>query len=176
MAKYRNSGAVARFIQEDFPDQQAAEIPGAGLPEARAGVTARDFAKLGGASMLAMGLASWIPSLSQSAESARLPALRVQTSYGKFLGLFPLNVFNKSALCLFGIAGVLASRAPSERAAVNYARAVAIAMGPLAVLGAIPRTRTLFGYWPLFGNEVLTHGNFAALGTYFGFIKSLKRA
>ncbi|MDB4960542.1 MAG: hypothetical protein JWP01_541 [Myxococcales bacterium] len=119
--------------------------------------------------MLAMGLASFIPQLSTSPRRARLPRLKVQTSYGKFLGLFPLNVFNKTALTLFGVAGVLASRATSEKPARIFARAVAIAMGPLAILGAIPQTRTLFGMWPLFGAEVAAHGTYAAIGAKVGF-------
>ena len=53
------------------------------------------------------------------------------------------------------------------------AQTVAFSMAPLAILGAIPRTRTLFGYWPLFGAEVSTHGAFAALSAYAGFRDTL---
>lgn len=138
--------------------------------------SSKTFALVGGAAMLGMGIASFIPQLSVSPRAAALPRLEIETSYGKFLGLFPLNVFNKVALTLFGAAGIAASRMDSERPARLYARAVAFAMGPLAVLGAIPQTRTLFGTWPLFGAEVAAHGTFAALGALTGFRKNNVRA
>lgn len=134
------------------------------------------FALIGGTTMLTMGAASFIPQLSTPPRKAHLPRLKVKTSYGKFLGLFPLNVFNKTALCLFGIAGIVASRARSDRPARLYAKAVAISMGPLAILGLIPRTKTLFGVWPLFGAEVVTHGTFAAMGARAGFSNGHARA
>lgn len=125
--------------------------------------------------MLALGLAAFIPALSRTAEEAELPPLKVDASYGQFLGIFPLNIFNKAALVLFGAAGILASRSESETPALVYARTVAFSMAPLAILGAIPRTQTLFGYWPLFGAEVSTHGAFAALGAYAGFRDTLAK-
>lgn len=106
---------------------------------------------------------------------ARLPKLKVETSYGKFLRIFPLNVFNKAALTLFGVAGILASRARTENPARGFSRAVAIAMGPLALLGVIPRTETPFGMLPLFGAEVAAHGTFAAIGAKVGFTDGLGR-
>jgi hypothetical protein len=129
----------------------------------------KKFALIGGSTMLAMGLAAFIPQLNTPPRKAKLPRLKVDTSYGKFLGVFPLNVFNKTALVLFGAAGILASRARTENAARIYARAVALAMGPLAILGVIPKTKTLFGMWPLFGAEAAAHGTFAALGARAGF-------
>ena len=35
--------------------------------------------------------------------------------------------------------------------------------------GVMKQTNTFFGYWPLFGNEVYTHGLSAILGGYFGY-------
>ncbi len=131
--------------------------------------SSKHFALIGGAAMLGMGIASFVPRLSVAPRKAGLPRLDIETSYGKFLGVFPLNIFNKVALTLFGAAGVAVSQLESERPARTYARAVAFAMAPLAILGAIPRTRTLFGKWPLFGAEVAAHGVFAALGALAGF-------
>lgn len=135
----------------------------------------RQFALVGGVTMLSMGLASLIPQLSTPPRKARLPRLKVETSYGKFLRVFPLNVFNKAALTLFGVAGILASQARTEKPARVFARAVAFAMGPLALLGVIPRTKTLFGMWPLFGAEVAAHGTFAAIGAKVGFTNGRRR-
>lgn len=127
------------------------------------------FALIGGMTMLGMGVTAFVPALSTPPRTARLPRLKVEASYGKFLGVFPLNVFNKAALTLFGVAGVIASQARSEKPAQVFARVVAFAMGPLALLGAIPRTKTLFGVLPLFGAEVAAHGTFAAVAAKVGF-------
>lgn len=116
---------------------------------------------------LLMGLSSLIfPGAIDS-----LPTLKIETSYGLFLGIFPMNIFNKIALISFGIGGL---RAASDKFAslplsIFYSRAVLFVMGLAALLGIIPQTNTFFGYWPLFGNEVYTHGLFAILGGYFGF-------
>ena len=127
----------------------------------------RRFAMWSGVLMLAIGIISLIPNLSQS--SATLPALKLDTSYGLFLGLFAMNIMNKAALIAFGFWGMMAARAPSLNSPITFSRTVAIVMGAAAVLGLIPQTRTFFGYWPLFGAEVVMHAAFAALGTYFGF-------
>lgn len=130
----------------------------------------RKFALIGGIVMLALGALSLIPALYQY-PGAYLPALNVETSYGLFLGIFPMNIFNKVALLIFGIAGILASRRPTTSlpASISWSRWVFVAMGALAILGLIPQTNTLYGYWPLFGAEVWSHAIFAVLGAYFGF-------
>jgi hypothetical protein len=136
---------------------------------------AKDFARVGGILMLGMGATALaFPRLSRPPRDAGLPPLRVETSYGKFVDLFPLNIFNKSALIAFGIAGILSSSLEKRDRPLStfYSRAVFYAMAPLAILGAIPQTRTLFGLWPLYGGEVGTHGLFAALGAYFGFTET----
>jgi hypothetical protein len=43
-------------------------------------------------------------------------------------------------------------------------------MGALALIGLFPQTNTLFGYWPLFGFEIIAHGIFALIGGYYGYI------
>ncbi|MFL5814165.1 MAG: DUF4383 domain-containing protein [Bdellovibrionia bacterium] len=136
-------------------------------------MNARKFALVGGASMLGMGITALaIPRLSRSPSEAGLPPLRVEKSYGQYLGLFPLNVFNKVALTAFGLAGILSyfsDQKVGRPVSTYYSRTVFFAMAPLSVLGVIPPTRTLFGLWPLFGGEVIAHGLFAACGAYFGF-------
>ena len=124
------------------------------------------FAQVSGLVMLVMAFIA----LFAPGSAASLPMLEVNTSYGAFLGILPMNVLNKIALLAFGIAGVVAASAATETPAINYSRVVAIVMGALAVLGLFPQTNTLFGYWPLFGGEVLAHGVFAVLGAYFGYV------
>ncbi len=130
---------------------------------------ARKFALFGGSVMLAMGLLALIPSFVGS--SYGLPLLTLDTSYGLFLGYFPMNIVNKSALIGFGVAGLIiaSSDVNSVSRSISYSRAVFIVMGLGAVLGLIPQTATFFGYWPLFGAEILVHAIFALLGAYFGY-------
>lgn len=136
----------------------------------------RKFALIGGIVMLAMGLLSLIPALYLYPQNVELPGLMVQTSYGLFLGIFPMNIFNKVALILFGLAGIGATRAPTTSLpkSITWSRWVFFVMAPLAVLGLFPQTNTLNGYWPLFGAEVWAHGIFAILGAYFGFALTSK--
>ncbi|MGZ3694559.1 MAG: DUF4383 domain-containing protein [Bdellovibrionota bacterium] len=130
----------------------------------------RKYALFGGILMLVMGVLALVPAL-YDYPSAMLPALKVNTSYGLFLGIFPMNIYNKLALIVFGATGIIASQMPTTAlpASVKWARAVFVVMGIAAILGLFQRTDTLNGYWPLFGAEVWTHGIFAVLGAYFGF-------
>lgn len=129
------------------------------------------FAFWGGIVMLAMGLLALVPSFSLTPFEAALPPLSLETSYGAFLGNFPMNIINKTALILFGIVGIAVSYSPARSLplSIRWSQSVFVVMGVAAILGLIPSTRTFFGYWPLFGGEVLTHGIFAALGAYFGY-------
>lgn len=164
-------------------------------------MNSRKFALIGGGVMLAMGVLALIPQFYDTVadQGAALPPLNVETSYGLTFGIFPMNVFNKVALILFGLAGIAASREKSsipggvtrttpngttvvggngwstpvvgevEASSVLWSRVVAVMMGTLAVLGLIPATNTLFGTWPLFGAEAGAHAVFAVLGAVFGF-------
>jgi hypothetical protein len=135
----------------------------------------KKFALIGGIIMLAIGALALIPSLYQYQSAAfDLPMLKNETSYGLFLGLFPMNIFNKIAMIVFGVAGILAANAPTTNLpkSILFSRIVFFVMGAAAILGLIPATNTLGGYWPLFGNEVWMHGVFALVGAYFGFALS----
>ncbi|MBL7544490.1 MAG: DUF4383 domain-containing protein [Bdellovibrionaceae bacterium] len=136
-------------------------------------MNARKYALWGGIAMLAMGLISMIPNLVGSTEG--LPTLLIETSYGRFLNLFPMNILNKVALMAFGIWGILVSQ-DSIRAmegSITFSKTVFYVMGVLAILGLIPQTNTLFGYWPLFGGEIFVHAIFALLGGYVVFSKNV---
>lgn len=134
------------------------------------------FAFWGGSVMLVTGILSLLPALSVSPFEAGLPSLLVESSYGAFLGLFPMNAFNKVALIAFGLAGIAVSYSPARALplSIKWSQAVFVVMGIVAVLGMIPRTNTLFGYWPLFGGEVIVHSLFAVLGAYFGYALPVK--
>jgi hypothetical protein len=129
----------------------------------------RRYALMGGIVMIVMAVLAFVPSLSWNSEI--LPPLKLDTSYGQFLGIFPMNVLNKLALLIFGVAGVAVSynEFRSLPYSILWSRAVFVFMGIAAVLGLIPSTSTVGGYWPLFGYEVLPHAIFAVLGAYFGY-------
>ncbi len=133
-------------------------------------MAAKKFAYIGGVIMLLIGLLSLIPGFEGSLTD--LPLLKVNLSYGLFLSLFPMNIFNKVALILFGLGGILISKRDENASSINYARTVFFTMGALSLLGLSYSTNTLNGYWPLFGYEALAHGFFALVAGYCGFIAS----
>ena len=134
----------------------------------------KKFALYGGIVMLVMGLVSLIPNFEGT--QVGLPMLELNESYGLFLGYFPMNILSKLTLIAFGIAGISVSQLKGNALprSISFSRAVFFVMGAAAILGALPQTSTLFGYWPLFGGEILAHAVFAVLGAYFGFALSYK--
>lgn len=132
------------------------------------------FALIGGIIMLAVGLLSLIPNLVGPIDG--LPVLRVQESYGYFLGLVPMNIVNKLVLIFLGVAGIYSAneRFTNLPASIHYSRWVFAIAGALAILGLIPQTNTLFGYAPLFGYDVWFHAVIAVAGAYFGFALTAK--
>ena len=138
----------------------------------------RKFALVAGIVMLLMGVLALIPSLSTDPFTAQLPLLDVNTSYGLFLGLFAMNIFNKVALIVFGLLGISASSGEqtSLPRSILFAKVVFFVMGAATILGAFPSTNTLGGRWPLFGATMVEHLVFAILGGYFGFTLPRKAA
>jgi hypothetical protein len=45
-------------------------------------------------------------------------------------------------------------------------------MAVLMVLGLLPSTNTLFGYWPLFGGDVVFHAIVGVIAGFYGFALS----
>lgn len=134
----------------------------------------RRFALIGGVIMLVVGLIALLPSMVGSMDG--LPLLNVVNSYGLFLNTFAMNIFNKVALIALGLGGIFAgsARFTNLPASIHYSRLVFYISGVLAILGAIPQTNTLNGYWPLFGNDMWLHAFIAAVGAYFGFALTAK--
>jgi hypothetical protein len=129
----------------------------------------KNFALIAGLAMAMMGLIAFLPTLNVV---EGLPPIYVNTSYGMFLDIFPMNIFNKLILIVFGITGVAAYMTAhrSLHFSIMYSKIVFWSMGALAILGLFPETNTLFGYWPLFGFEIIVHGLFALLGGYYGYV------
>lgn len=123
------------------------------------------FAFFAGIAYLVVGLLGLVPAALQP-PPADAPALHVTAFYGYLLGVFPVNVLHSAVHVGVGIWGIVAGRSVlSPRA---YARTLAVLFGLLAVLGAIPQTRTLFGVSPIHGHDVWLHAVTALLALYFG--------
>lgn len=136
----------------------------------------RRFALIAGIVFFVLGVMSFIPAFLTFPQG--MPPLVFNRGYSLFLERFPMNNLNKTALIIFGVAGVLAATAYGRSVHMSrlYARLVFVAMGFLALFGMIPVTSTLFGYWPLYGNEAAFHGIASLFGAYFGFALDAKAA
>lgn len=132
-------------------------------------MNAKNFALVGGIVMLVVGALSLIPAFTGLAFG--LPILKIETSYGLFLGVFPLNIVNKAILIGFGLWGVAAASDPvlSLPRSVSFSRWVFMLSAVFVVLGLFPQTNTLFGYAPLFGASVWLHAVMALVGGVFGY-------
>jgi hypothetical protein len=132
-------------------------------------MNAKNFALVGGVVMLVVGALSLIPAFSGVAFG--LPILRVEASYGLFLGIFPLNVVNKLIMVALGLWGIAAASDPALAVprSVTYARTVFVLAGAFAVLGLFPQTNTLFGIAPLFGAGMWLHAVIALTAGLFGY-------
>ena len=134
----------------------------------------RIFTRTVGWAMLIMGLLALIPQFSTFPES--LPRLNLETSYGLFVNLFPMNIINKIALLAFGVAGIWVSqpRNPIEMN-IRYSKTLFAVMAIAALIGIYRPMNTLLGYWPLFGAEIWLHTVFAGFGAFFGYREKVKK-
>ncbi|RPJ68895.1 MAG: DUF4383 domain-containing protein, partial [Alphaproteobacteria bacterium] len=111
----------------------------------------KKFARTFGLLMLGTGLFALVPGLSLYDQP--LPNLNIESSYGSFLGIFPMNMVNKLVLMLMGIIGVSCGNAKTyvnrehdSKLAILWSRILLFIMGPLAILGMFEQTNTLGGY------------------------------
>lgn len=132
-------------------------------------MNAKNFALIGGIVMLVLGALSLIPAF--TGLSFGLPILKIEMSYGLFLGIFPLNIINKAILIGFGLWGIAAASDPvlSIPRSITYSRTVFALTAVFAVLGLFPQTNTLFGFAPLFGASIWLHSVLALMGGIFGY-------
>jgi hypothetical protein len=133
------------------------------------------FALVMGIIFLVMGALAFVPTLN-TIPPGGLPALRIEESYALFLDAFAMNFVNKVFLIVLGIAGIMAfsARFTNLPKSISFSRWTFFLMALLSVLGMIPETNTLFGYMPLYGNQVWMNGIFALLGLYFGYAFTMR--
>ena len=124
-----------------------------------------NFARIAGIAFILVGLAGFIPGLTQPPPPGA-PDLAVETSYGTLFGLFPVNALHNLVHILLGAWGLAAARAFDS--ARMFARGTAIIYGVLALMGLVPGLNTMFGLTPLFSHDVWLHALLAAASAYFG--------
>mgnify|MGYP000356644312 CR=1 FL=1 len=127
----------------------------------------RKFALIFGIIFLLVGILGFIPGANDHSHSD-MPAIAVDSFYGRLLGLFPVNLMHNVVHIAVGAWGVFSSGSVS--ASRMFGRGLAILYGLLTVLGLIPATYTLFGIAPIFGHDVWLHALSALVAGYFGFI------
>ena len=128
-------------------------------------MSTRTFALLFGIVFLAVGVAGFIPGLVTPLHPEHP---QVGMNGGQLLGLFPVNTLHNVVHLLFGLWGLAASR--SLGGSVMYARGVAIIYAVLTIAGFVPDLNTLFGFCPLYGNDIWLHGLLALVAAYFGWV------
>jgi hypothetical protein len=128
----------------------------------------RYFSLVLGIIFLLIGIAGFVPGLLQTPEPAA--DVEVTQSFGRLMGLFPVNALHNLVHIIFGIWGIAAYR--SYTGARGYSKAVAVIYAVLAVMGLIPRLNTTFGLIPLYGHDIWLHAVIAIAAAYFGFVAS----
>ena len=131
-------------------------------------MSTRYFSLVLGIIFLLVGIAGFVPGLLQTPEPAA--DVEVTQSFGRLMGLFPVNALHNLVHIIFGIWGIAAYR--SYTGARGYSKAVAIIYAVLAVMGIIPGLNTTFGLIPLYGHDIWLHAVIAIAAAYFGFVAS----
>lgn len=125
----------------------------------------RYFAAVVGAIYLAIGIAGFIPGLTQP-PPAGAPGLAIDAGYGYLFGLFPINIVHNLVHLAIGVWGLASF--PKWGASRAFARGLTMVYALLAVMGLIPGLNTMFGLAPLFSHDIWLHAGTAAVAAYFG--------
>src|SRR5215203_1599228 len=126
----------------------------------------RTFALIFGIIYVLVGILGFVPGL--TSHHVDMPAITIDSFYGKILGLFPINILHNIVHLAIGTWGVLASRSVSG--ARLFGKGLAVFYGLLGILGLLPVTNTMFGLIPIYGHDVWLHALSALVAAYFGFV------
>ena len=130
-------------------------------------MTLKGFTAAVGWLFLLIGILGFVPDL-LTAPYTTDPTLAATDSYGRLLGLFPVNSLHNIIHLVFGIWALTASK--DLVASRNFCKANCVIYGIFTVMGLIPGLNTFFGLVPIHGHDIWLHG-FIALSTgYFGYV------
>ncbi|OQW48879.1 MAG: hypothetical protein A4S09_12995 [Proteobacteria bacterium SG_bin7] len=132
----------------------------------------RKFTSIMGWIFLLIGVLGFIPGLLTPPHVGD-PSLAATDSYGRFLGLFPVNSIHNMVHLVFGLWGVTASK--DLLASRKFCKANCVIYGVLAVMGLIPGLNTLFRLMPIHSHDIWLHAGIAIATGYFGFAWGVTR-
>lgn len=130
------------------------------------------FALIIGILFVLAGVGGFLPIITQPAPADALP-LHLDTSHGRLLGLFPVNIAHNIFHFTVGVFGLLAYRQYAN--AKMFSRGLAVTLGLLTILGFFPTLNTLFGWLPIYGHAIWLHGLEAIIAAYLGFFAQPQR-
>lgn len=136
----------------------------------------RSCALLLGMIFLTLGIVGFVPDLvwmPDPAPDAVMPAVGTgpyTAGFGYLFGLFPTNLIHNLVHLSVGLLGIAA--ASNANGARLFNQFFAIAYLLIALMGLLPLAKTVFGYMPIFGNNVWFNALTGAIAFYFGFLKS----
>ena len=133
---------------------------------------ASNFAMLAGMVYLAAGLLGLVPAMLVP-PPLDAPATHFAFLYGYLLGMFPVNIVDTGLNIALGVWAFAAMR--SEADARAFARAFAVVMALLAIMGMLPGFNTVFGLMPIHGGDVALHALTAAISAYFAMREPAKQ-
>ncbi|MGL5796250.1 MAG: DUF4383 domain-containing protein [Waterburya sp.] len=89
--------------------------------------------------------------------------------FGYLFGLFATNLMHNLVHLTVGLFGIAASG--NFYTARSFNRLFAVSYILIAIMGLLPFSKTLFGFMPIFGNNVWFNALTGLFAGYFGFIK-----
>lgn len=128
-------------------------------------MTVRNFSMIFGAVLLIVGILGFVPAFLRP--TLDITGLHVQAGAGYLLGLFPVNIIHSLVHVAAGVWGLIAMR--NYMSAKRFAIAMAWVYGILTIMGFIPVLNTLFGFAPLYGNDIWLHALLAIAAGYFAY-------
>jgi hypothetical protein len=125
---------------------------------------AEPFALFVGIAYASLGLLGLLPAALMP-PPADAPPVQFAIRYGYLFHVFPVNVLLSAVHIALGVWGIAAWRRLTGP--LTFARALALIGIVLAVLGLFPGANTLFGWMPLWGNDIWLHAGTATVAAYF---------
>jgi hypothetical protein len=135
-------------------------------------MTLKRFTAVMGWIFLIIGVLGFVPDL-LTAPHVSDPNLAATDSYGRFLGLFPVNSLHNIVHLFFGVWALTASK--DIIAARRFCKANAVIYGVLAIMGMIPGLNTVFGLVPVHSHDIWLHAGIAVATGYFGYVWGVSR-